>query len=83
MGETIPPDRRGEAFSCYYVCAYVGTALPVLGVGFTAGMLGLYAATVAFAAVIGASAVVALARVIGSGPGRERPYCSVPQRRYT
>ena len=68
LDEAMPPDRKGEAFSRYYVCAYVGTALPVLGVGFAAGTMGLYAATVAFAAVIGASAVVALARVIGPGP---------------
>ena len=72
LGEALSPDRKGEAFSYYYVCAYVGTALPVLGVGFAAGTLGLYAATLAFAAVIGASAVVALVRAMGPRPRRER-----------
>lgn len=52
-----PPLRRGEVLSSYFVVGYIGTALPVLGVGLLIGLVGSYAATVAFAVLIGALAI--------------------------
>jgi MFS family permease len=49
-----PEERRAAVIATYYVAAYAGVAMPVLGVGLLAAPFGLAGASVAFAAAIGA-----------------------------
>jgi MFS family permease len=51
--EVAPPEQRGNVLSTYYVMIYLGVGVPVLGVGFGAGWIGLYGAVVAFAGFTG------------------------------
>jgi len=53
-----PQQRRGDVTAAFYVVTYVGVALPVIGVGFGAQVVGLFAAVAVFAALVGASALV-------------------------
>jgi len=52
-----PQQQRGDITAAFYVVTYVGVALPVIGVGFGAQVIGLFAAVAAFAALVGASAL--------------------------
>jgi len=52
-----PMQRRGDVTAAFYVVTYVGVALPVIGVGFGAQVIGLFAAVAVFAALVGASAL--------------------------
>jgi len=45
----LPKDRKAELISVYYSVAFVGMALPALGVGIAAARFGLFAAAVGFA----------------------------------
>jgi MFS family permease len=53
-----PEQRRGDVTAAFYVVTYVGVAVPVIGVGFGAQVIGLFAAVAVFAALVGASALV-------------------------
>ena len=64
INHIAPPLRRGEVLSSYFVVGYIGTALPVLGMGLLIGIFGLYAATVAFALFIGILALAATVSVM-------------------
>lgn len=48
-----PQDRRGEVTSAFFVVAYLGISLPVVGVGALAQALGLRGAGLVFAAFMG------------------------------
>lgn len=52
-----PEQRRGDVTSAFYVVTYIGVALPVIGVGFGAQVIGLFAAVAVFAALVGAGAL--------------------------
>jgi len=52
-----PEQQRGDVTAAFYVVTYVGVALPVIGVGFGAQLIGLFAAVAVFAALVGASAL--------------------------
>ena len=52
-----PEQRRGDVTAAFYVVTYVGVALPVIGVGFGAQVVGLFTAVAAFASLVGASAL--------------------------
>ena len=71
LGDAAGPQRR--VISHYDVGGYGGTAPPVLGAGFAVGRVGLCGATVVFAAIIGATAMVAIACLVGPGTRRDRP----------
>ena len=59
-----PKQRRGDVTAAFYVVTYVGVACPVIGVGFGAQVVGLFAAVAVFAALVGATALgLALATV--------------------
>ena len=45
-----PPDRDAEMLSGFYVVTYLGTGIPVIGVGFLANALGLLRAVEIFSA---------------------------------
>ncbi len=52
VGRVAPPESKAETISACYVVTYLGLSLPVVGVGFAAGALGLFASVAAFAAVM-------------------------------
>ena len=54
LNRIAPEAQRGEVSSSFYIVTYVGVALPVLGVGFGAQAVGLFAAVAAFAVAVGA-----------------------------
>jgi MFS family permease len=54
VGKVAPSENRAEVLSACYVVIYLGVGLPVVGVGFASGWIGLFAAVMAFAAVVGA-----------------------------
>jgi MFS family permease len=58
INHIAPADKRAEVTSAFYVAIYIGVALPVLGVGFGAGAIGLFTAVVIFAAIIGVLALL-------------------------
>lgn len=69
VGDVAPPERRAEVNSGFYLAVYLGVGLPVVGVGFTANLVGLYPAVALFAAVIGAMGLITALLV--STRGRE------------
>jgi predicted MFS family arabinose efflux permease len=58
--QIAPQDRRAEIVSSYFICAFAGNALPVIGIGVISTFAGPVAASLAFAATIAAFALVAL-----------------------
>ena len=54
VNQIAPADRRAETVSSYLVAAFIGNALPIIGVGFISARLGLTAASTTFACTIGA-----------------------------
>ncbi|MEI9424499.1 MFS transporter [Mesorhizobium sp. Cs1299R1N1] len=61
VNEIAPQDRRAEVVSSFFVCCFVGNALPVIGIGVVSTYASPVAASLAFAAMIIAFALVALA----------------------
>jgi len=53
VGWVAPESSRGAVFSAFYVFIYLGAALPALGVGFGADVMGFLAAAVTFAIAVG------------------------------
>jgi MFS family permease len=62
--ERTPVDRRAEVSSSYFVIAYVGISLPVVGLGLAAQDLGLRPAGVSFAIAVAILSVVCLAAIL-------------------
>jgi hypothetical protein len=56
-----PADRRAEVVSAYFVCTFLGNALPVIGVGALSQAAGPRVADLVFAVVVSAIALAALA----------------------
>ncbi|KAA3452667.1 MFS transporter [Mesorhizobium sp. SARCC-RB16n] len=61
VNEIAPQDRRAEVVSSFFVCCFVGNALPVIGIGIVSTYASPVAASLAFAAMIIVFALVALA----------------------
>jgi MFS family permease len=65
VNQIAPEQRRASIVSSYFICAFTGNALPVIGVGVISTMAGAVVADTAFAALIIVFALAALAmRVI-------------------
>jgi aryl-alcohol dehydrogenase-like predicted oxidoreductase/predicted MFS family arabinose efflux permease len=64
INEASPPQRRGEVASGFFVIAYLGIALPVVGVGLVTDVAGLRAAGLLFAAVVAALSAIVLAVLV-------------------
>jgi MFS family permease len=62
--ENTPADRRAEVSSTYFVVAYVGLSLPVLGEGLAAQHWGLRTAGVSFAIVIAVLSAICLVSIV-------------------
>jgi MFS family permease len=56
-----PQDQRGEVSAAFYVCIYLGVALPVIGIGVLAVRSTLFVAVATFAAVTGLAALAVAA----------------------
>ena len=67
VAERTPPERRAEVSSTYFVVAYLGISLPVIGEGLAAQVWGLRTAGVSFAAAIAVLAALCLTAVLLQG----------------
>jgi MFS family permease len=67
-----PDDRKGDIVATYYLVVYLGTAVPVVGVGILAQATGLLTAVQVFGAVIGAAGVVGLGLMLADGRRADR-----------
>jgi MFS family permease len=70
VNEMAPPDRKANTVAGYYVVVYLGTALPVIGVGALAGPLGLISAIDVFAAVVLVVCLAGIAALVMERWGR-------------
>lgn len=61
VNEIAPPQRRAEVVSSFFICCFVGNALPVIGIGIVSTYASPITASLAFAGMIVAFALVALA----------------------
>lgn len=70
-----PGDRRAEMASAYFICCFVGNALPIVGVGAISEILGAATADRIFALGLSvvALAAMALARALGGDAAPKRP----------
>ena len=84
VNAVAPPERHAEVLSGFYVVTYLGTGIPVLGVGFLATAIGLLSAVEWFSAGAAAAAIVlfgALLRQPSPSPTAElRPEARPGQR---
>ena len=60
VNQIAPADKRAAVVSSYFVCCFIGNALPVIGIGVLASLTSMTVADIAFACMIVAFAVVAL-----------------------
>jgi MFS family permease len=59
VNQIAPTDRRAAVVSSYFVCCFIGNALPVIGVGVLADFTNTTIADVAFSCLIAGFAIVA------------------------
>ncbi|TPM38701.1 MFS transporter [Mesorhizobium sp. B2-3-4] len=60
VNEIAPRDRRAEVVSSFFICCFVGNALPVIGIGIVSTYASPVAASLAFAVMIILFSLVAL-----------------------
>ena len=60
VNRIAPPQERAAVVSSYFVCCFLGNALPVIGVGVLSTFTSMTIADIAFACMIAAFAAVAL-----------------------
>jgi MFS family permease len=68
-----PPERRAEVISTYFVFAYTGLIIPVVGVGIAADYVGDFRATLGCSIGLAALCLWSAAVVSGRPRGRSRP----------
>jgi MFS family permease len=61
INELAPIDRRGEVTAAFISCIYFGVAASAIGVGLLSTTVSLRTAVTIFAAVVGATAITAIA----------------------
>lgn len=59
VSNLAPADKRGEVLSSFYVAAYLGITVPVIGVGVLTVLSSLFTATLVFSIVVAAIALAA------------------------
>jgi MFS family permease len=64
INEQAPVERRSETASSFFVAAYVGLAVPVIGAGLAAEELGLRTAGIAFSAAVAVLVAGVLASLV-------------------
>lgn len=60
VNQIAPDDRRAEVVSAYFICCFLGNALPVIGIGVLSTLISSTVASLVFAMTIAVFAVVAL-----------------------
>jgi MFS family permease len=60
VNQSAPADKRAAVISIYFICGFIGNAVPVVGVGVLSSFTSSIAADIAFACTIAAFGVVAL-----------------------
>lgn len=60
VNQIAPNDRRAEVVSAYFICCFLGNALPVIGIGVLSSLINSTVASLVFATTISVFAVVAL-----------------------
>jgi MFS family permease len=60
VNQIAPADKRAAVVSSYFVCCFIGNALPVIGVGVLSSLTNTTVADIAFSCMIAAFAVIAL-----------------------
>ena len=60
VNETAPKDQRAAVVSSYFICCFIGNAVPVIGVGVVSSLTDMTVADTAFAVTIALFAAVAL-----------------------
>ncbi|RXT50430.1 MFS transporter [Bradyrhizobium betae] len=60
VNQIAPDDRRAEVISTYFICCFLGNALPVIGIGVLSSLTSSTVASLVFAVTIAAFAVIAL-----------------------
>jgi MFS family permease len=60
VNQIAPEDERAAVVSSYFICCFIGNALPVIGVGVLSTLTSMTVADIAFACTIAAFAAVAL-----------------------
>ncbi|WP_163513218.1 MFS transporter [Fodinicola acaciae] len=61
LTQIAPTEQRAEVSAAFYVCIYLGVALPVIGIGVVAATISLFAGVATFAAVTGIGALAVAA----------------------
>ncbi|MFG2986482.1 hypothetical protein ACGFYQ_35440 [Streptomyces sp. NPDC048258] len=69
IATSVAPERRGEAFSAFYVILYAMLATPAVGVGVLVEAYGLTTAGTVFAAAVAALAAAVLAALVRARVG--------------
>lgn len=59
VNQIAPPDRRAEVVSSFFICCFIGNAVPVIGVGVITAYSNMTLASAIFAGMIALFAVVA------------------------
>jgi len=60
VNQIAPDDRRAEVVSAYFICCFLGNALPVIGIGVLSTLISSTVASLVFATTIALFAAVAL-----------------------
>ncbi|MGH6679648.1 MAG: MFS transporter, partial [Bradyrhizobium sp.] len=68
VNQIAPESQRAEVVSSYFVCCFLGNALPVIGIGVISTFAGSTVASLAFAGMIVAFALAALYSVCAISP---------------
>jgi MFS family permease len=67
INAAAPPDRHAEVLSGFYVVTYLGTGIPVLGVGFLSTVIGLLSAVEWFSAGAAVAGAIVLLGALKHG----------------
>jgi MFS family permease len=67
INRVAPPNRRGEMVSAFFVAAYVGLTIPVVGVGFLVDATNFVVGTLILAAVLAVLLLVTILVLLYSG----------------
>jgi MFS family permease len=64
LSAETPPERRGQVSASFFVVAYIGLSVPIIGFGLVSEATGLRTAAVIFSGVVGALAAAGAASLI-------------------
>jgi MFS family permease len=73
VAEISPQERRAEALAGLYLAAYLGLAIPVIGLGLLTQIASTRVSMLAFAGLLASGILVATPALLGRGRGRRKP----------